>query len=73
MAIKVTLARVPFSRYHQRILSDALYNCKPKTQDRDVMDAWVNMCSAVGEAIAAQEEHFIRDKWMDRCYYGVER
>lgn len=65
-----TITPVPFSRYHQRIISTALYETKPKTNDRDLMDTWVNMCSHVGGAIRDQGGHFDMTTWMDLCFYG---
>jgi hypothetical protein len=64
------ITSVPVSRYHQYIISMALHESKPNTKDRDRMDDWVNMCSAVGNAIMAQGGEFNIQKWMERCYYG---
>jgi hypothetical protein len=36
--VTVTVSPVPISRYHQRIIGTAVYNSKPKTNDRDRMD-----------------------------------
>lgn len=62
--------KVPFSRYHQRIILHALHSSKPITKDRDVMDAWVGIVSAIGRAIQEHEEFFNLETWMDQAYYG---
>lgn len=65
-----TVTSVPFSRYHQRIISTAIYNAKPKTNDRDRMDDWVKMSSEIGAAIREQGGQFNMEAWMDVCFYG---
>jgi hypothetical protein len=64
----ITLA--PFSRYHQRVMAIAIYNSKPKSNDRDLMDAWVRMSSEIGAAIREQGGQFNMEAWLDTCFYG---
>jgi hypothetical protein len=64
----ITLA--PFSRYHQRVMAIAIYNAKPKSNDRDLMDAWVRMSSEIGAAIREQGGQFNMESWLDTCFYG---
>ena len=63
---------VPISRYHQRIIALAIHDAKPKSNDRDLMDAWVNICTEVGKAIRGQGGQFSMDAWLNVCYYGPE-
>jgi hypothetical protein len=65
---KITL--VPLSKYHSRIIAIALHRAKPKTTDRDLMDAWIRMCSEVGSTIREQGGKFDMDAWLDICFYG---
>ena len=61
---------VSFSRYHQNIIADALYTAKPHSTNRDLMDAWVNMCAEIGNTIREHGGHFDMEKWLDLCYHG---
>jgi hypothetical protein len=65
-----TITLVPISRYHQRIIAIAIHDAKPKTNDRDRLDDWINMVSKIGEAIREQGSHFNMAAWLDICYYG---
>jgi hypothetical protein len=64
------VTQVPFSRYHQRIIATAIFNAKPKTNDRDRMDDWVKMCSEIGSAIRELGGQFDMSNWLDLCFYG---
>jgi hypothetical protein len=64
------IKQIPMSKYHQRIIAIAIYNAKPKTNDRDLMNAWTNMVSSIGEAIREQGGQFNMTQFLDICYYG---
>jgi hypothetical protein len=61
---------IPFSRYHQNVIATALYRAKPKTNDRDRSDDYVNMCAEIGNAIRDQGGQFDMNTFLDICYYG---
>ena len=69
----VTVSPVPISRYHQRIIATAIHGAKPKTNDRDRMDDWLNIVAKIGETIRDQGGHFDKNTWYDVCYYGPSR